>query len=267
MPTAFVLTGGATHGAVQAGMLVALLEAGWVPDLIVGASVGALNGAFIACDPTAVGSRHLARVWSQLRRHELYPLRLRVVAKGLAGRHRHLVEPSGLAELIRRELPVDDLADTSVPLVVMATDAATGRPLQLSSGSIVDALLASCAIPGLLPSVAIEGVQLVDGAIASSAPIDAALDHGATRVVVLPTTAVPRRLPRSALGMAVRGVDLLVQRSSEVAHDHWREGHDIVMLPAPEVTESAYTFRHSLRLLAIGHETARTWLQTQPRPS
>ena len=111
MTTAFVLTGGATHGAVQAGMLVALLEAGWHPDLIVGASVGALNGAFLACDPTVRGSRQLARVWSQLRRRDLYPLRLRVVAKGLVGRHRHLFEPSGLAELIRRELPVDEPPD------------------------------------------------------------------------------------------------------------------------------------------------------------
>jgi NTE family protein len=111
----------------------------------------------------------------------------------------------------------------------------------------------------------IDGRKLVDGAIGASAPIAIALAHGADRVVVLPTTLVPRRLPRTAMGMAVRGVDLLVQRSNAVAHET-NGHHDVLVVPAPEVTESPYTFRHSRRLLAIGYDVAHDWLQTQPPP-
>jgi NTE family protein len=264
--TAFVLTGGATHGAVQAGMLVALLEAGWRPDIIVGSSVGAMNGAFLACDPTPEGTRHLSQLWTGLRRRDLFPVRPRVLAKGFFGRHRHLFEPSGLAALIAEQLPVEEIEATKARLVVMATDAVDASPVALTAGSIRDALLASCAIPGLLPPVTIDGRQLVDGAIGASAPIAFALAHGASKVIVLPTTVVPRRLPRTALGMAVRGVDLLVQRSNAVAHETSSDKHDVVTVPAPEVTESPYSFRHSRRLLAVGYDVAHDWLQTQPRP-
>jgi NTE family protein len=262
--TAFVLTGGVAHGAVQSGMLVALLEAGLVPDLLVGSSVGALNAAFLACDPSPAGSRRLAGLWTQLRRQDLFPLRPGVVLRGLLGRHVYLFEPSGLAVLVRRELPIERLEQTKVMLRVLATDAVTGRPQVLSTGPIAEALLASCAIPGLLPPIVIDGRHLVDGAIGSSAPIDAALEAGATKVIVLPTTAVPRQLPRTAFGMAVRGVDLLVQRSNEVAHDHSSVAHDVVMLPAPEVRRSPYSFAHARELIGVGYDAAMAWLAQQP---
>ncbi len=76
MTTAFELSGGASHGAIQVGMLEALYERGIKPDLIVGTSAGSLNGAFIANRPQTVATaRELGRVWTQLSRGDVLPLR------------------------------------------------------------------------------------------------------------------------------------------------------------------------------------------------
>ena len=76
MPTtAFVLSGGASLGAVQAGMLRALYERGVAPDLIVGTSVGAVNGAFIASRPAAPATaEQLADVWRGVGRGDVFPV-------------------------------------------------------------------------------------------------------------------------------------------------------------------------------------------------
>src|SRR5579863_10581409 len=75
--TAFVLAGGGSLGAVQVGMLQALSEAGETPDILVGASVGALNAGFFASDPTVRGAARLAEIWRELRRRDLFPINLR----------------------------------------------------------------------------------------------------------------------------------------------------------------------------------------------
>src|SRR3981189_1056372 len=72
--TAFVLAGGCSLGAVQVGMLKALSRLHVVPDLIVGASVGAINAAYFAADPSDEGLARLERIWRRLRRPDIFPL-------------------------------------------------------------------------------------------------------------------------------------------------------------------------------------------------
>ena len=74
MTRAFVLSGGGNLGAVQVGMLDALRERGIVPDLLVGASVGALNAAYIAGrGMNADAIEDLTTVWLRVRRRDLHP--------------------------------------------------------------------------------------------------------------------------------------------------------------------------------------------------
>src|SRR5437016_12248749 len=145
---AFVLSGGASLGAVQAGMLRALYERRIVPDLVVGTSVGAINGAFIASRPQTVETAdELAEIWRGVRRGQVFPLRPLGGLLGFLGSRDHLVPESGLRTLIANHLEHQLLEQMSIPFHVVAVDVVTGEELLLSSGPALKAVLASAAIP------------------------------------------------------------------------------------------------------------------------
>src|SRR5215217_7012911 len=118
--TAFVLSGGASLGAIQVGMLRALYEREITPDLIVGTSAGALNGAYIASRPQASATAdRLARIWRELRRGQVFPL---TGLLGFLGVRDHLVPESGLERLIERHVECRELEELPIPLHVVAVD-------------------------------------------------------------------------------------------------------------------------------------------------
>src|SRR6185295_2206385 len=186
MSTAFVLAGGGSIGAVQVGMLRELLAHGLKPDLIVGSSVGAINGAYLAGAPGLEGVQRLEAIWRGLRRHHVFPVTWRSML-GAITRHSSLVDPDGLRRLLEAHLPYRELERAAIPLHIVATDLLGGGLVKLSSGSAAEAVLASCAIPGAFPPVRIGEHHLVDGAVASNTPIRVALELGATRMIVLPS--------------------------------------------------------------------------------
>ena len=216
--TAFVLAGGGSLGAVQVGMLEALLEAGVTPDLVVGSSVGALNAGFFAGDPTARGVKDLAGIWRGLRRADVFPLTLRSALRWL-GPADALFESTNLRRLIERHLPYRNLEDAPVPVHVVATSLG-GMSVRLSSGPAVEAILASAAIPAVFPSVEIGVEHLMDGAISGNTPILTAAELGAGRLIVLPTgfSCALTRPPRGAMGRGLHALTLLIaHRSSDGA--------------------------------------------------
>jgi NTE family protein len=154
--TALVLAGGGSYGAVQVGMLRALCAHGVQPDLVAGSSVGAINGAFYAGDPSASGIERLAALWRGLRRRDIFPVALTRLLGALATSDA-LFAPSGLRKLLAAHLPYSFLEDSVVPMHVVATDLLTGEPVRVSEGAAVEAVLASCASPAIYPPVAIRG--------------------------------------------------------------------------------------------------------------
>src|SRR5437588_4911087 len=119
--TAFVLSGGASLGAAQAGMLRALYERGIVPDMLVGASAGALNAAFVASRPQHPATAdELARIWRSLRRRDIFPVSPIGAVRALAGRTDHLVDPARLRALSERHLDFDRLEHAPLPLHLVA---------------------------------------------------------------------------------------------------------------------------------------------------
>jgi len=185
--TAFVLAGGGSLGAVQVGMLAALARRGLVPDLIVGASVGAINAAYYAAEPDERGVERLKRIWLELRRTDVFPFSPIASMLGFFGKTDHLVAPGPLRSLIESELPYERLEDAPLPCYVVATDALEGTEVVLSSGPAAAALLASAAIPAVFPPVLLDGRFLLDGGVSNNTPISIAVEMGATRVIVLPT--------------------------------------------------------------------------------
>jgi NTE family protein len=269
MSTAFVLSGGASLGSIQVGMLEALYERGIRPDLIVGTSAGALNGAFVADRPQVVDTaRELGDVWRSLSRGQVFPVNPVSGALGLIGARSHLVPDSGLRRVVSRHTIVDRLEETLVPLHVIATDVLSGQEVRLSEGPLVDAVMASAAIPGVLPAVDWAGRQLIDGGVANNAPLSHALELGADEVYVLPTGA-PCELdegPHGALAMLVYATALLVH--ARLAHELAELGDrpDVIVLPPPCPLSVAPTdFSHADALIEQSRDDARRFLDRRER--
>jgi NTE family protein len=182
---AVVLSGGGSLGAAQVGALQALFEAGVVPDVVVGCSVGALNAAFVAVEPTPARVNELEHVWQAMSRDLVFGDGRFNVARRLASRQDHLYSPLGLRGVIQRCVPVADLADTAIPVHVVTTDLRAGEPVWWTSGDPVEVLAASACLPGLFPPVPLAGSVHVDGGVTCPVPTQRALDLGATRVWVL----------------------------------------------------------------------------------
>ena len=166
--TAFVLAGGGSLGAVEVGMLETLVAEGISADLIVGASVGALNGAYFAARPDREGVRSLGQIWRGLHRRDVFPFTPFGSLLSFFSLRNYLVDPTPLRRLIKRHLPIRDLSDTVIPFHVVATNVLTGDEVVVSSGPVVDAVLASTAIPGVFPPVKLAGRYLSDGGIANN---------------------------------------------------------------------------------------------------
>ena len=154
MRVAFVLSGGASLGASQAGMVQALYEHGIRPALLVGTSAGAINAAFIASrPPTPSTAADLEQVWRALRRAHVFPANPLTAGLGMLGLRDYSVSAGSLRRLVLRHLELDRLEDAPVELHVVAADALKGEEVVLSSGPAIDAVLASAAIPGVFPAV------------------------------------------------------------------------------------------------------------------
>jgi NTE family protein len=184
MTTAFVLGGGGLLGAHEVGMLRALSEAGIRPDLVVGTSVGAINGAFIAADPPGAAAR-LTRMWEgdELRLAFSEPLWGRAARLVRSGTHLHSLEP--LRRILDDALPGSEFADLELPFQCVAASIETASARWFSAGPVVPAVLASCAVPGLLPPVEIDGTHYFDGGLVDSIPVGRAIALGASTVYVL----------------------------------------------------------------------------------
>ena len=260
--TALVLAGGGSFGAVQVGMLRALVAFGITPDLVVGSSVGAINGAYYAGAPTAQGVTQLEMIWRGLRRREIFPFGWRSLLALLTHRN-FVVDPGGLRRVIEERLPYRNLEQAAIPLHVVATDLLGGGSVRLSGGPAVEAVLASCAIPAAFPPVHIGERYLIDGAVASNTPISVAVELGARRVVVLPTgfACALEAPPQDAIGCALHAITLLVAHQLVMEIERHREQVEIITVPPLcPLTVSPYDFSHAGELIQRAADQTSRWL-------
>ena len=260
-----MLTGGGSLGAVHVGMLRALYEEGIEPDLIVGASVGAVNGAFIASRPqipeTAVA---LSDVWRGLRRSDIFPRDFVAGLLGFVGRRTHLVPNRGLRRILQTHTQFETLEDAAIPLHVVATDAATGQELALSKGPTIRAVLASAAIPGVFPPIDWEGRKLIDGGISNYAPISHALDAGADTIYVLTsgTACGMTQPPRGVIPLILHSMSFLITRRLVVELEHLRDRAVFVVLPPPcPLNVAPSDFSEAATLIDRSHATTKAFLE------
>ena len=224
--TAFVLGGGGLLGAVEVGMLRALLEAGVRPDLIVGTSVGALNGALVATDPEPRVVDRLVRLWeSAAGSGEVYgDGAVRQVTRAVrTGTHLHSAKP--LRDRLAQELGDLTFAELAVPFQCCAASIERAAEHWFTAGRVTDAVMASAAVPGLLRPARVDGEHYLDGGIVNSIPVGRAVECGATNVFVLQVGRVDRPLSVPTKPWEVARV------SFEIARRH-RFHREMAELPA-----------------------------------
>ena len=260
--TAFVLSGGASLAALQAGTLRALYELDISPDLLVATSAGAINATFVASRPQTVATaRELAGIWRSLTRDHIFPLSPWVLARGLLGKRDHLVAADGLRSVLGGHLEFADLADAPIPLHAVAFDIDTGTEVLLSEGPTLDVLTATSAIPGVFPPVSLGGRRLIDGGIVNNTPISHAVELGAERVYVLPTMESSFAGPvqkRAALGAATDALGVMMRRQFQADIARFSSEVELIVLPAPNRLAVMPTdFGHADRLVRDGFRAAR----------
>jgi NTE family protein len=263
-PTALVVGGGGCLGAAHVGVGLALEEHGFVPDLVVGTSVGALNGAIVAAHP-GQAAPWLQEVWTHTsRRRVVGP---RVPRRGPPG---GLFSANGLRRLIDRAGLPARVEDLPVPFRAVATDVATGGEVSMGHGDLVTALLASAAVPGALPPVERGGRLLVDGGVIAYVPVLAALQCGAASIVALSSgpeswplrPTLPRR--RAASIAARAGLFLL---HHQIERDLQQVASRIPTVVVPTGIEdwpSPWDFSQADRLIRTARAAALRFLDEAP---
>ncbi len=227
----YALGGGAARGLFHIGVLNVLEEFGIKPDIIVGTSMGAIVGALYASGLKASEIKQIAQQidWRQT---------LRLYGVPISG----LVHDKWILSLLKSVLPNCNFSQLKIKFACVATDLDTGRQVVLDSGSLVDAVRSSIAIPGVFAPARIGKSYLVDGGLVNVVPVSVCQDMGANFTIgvnVIPDPEI-----------------CVQQKRGETAPDH----HD---LQKPIVPEASVVFRD--RALKI--ENAIKAMTLNPRPA
>ncbi|MGE5594921.1 MAG: patatin-like phospholipase family protein [Hyphomicrobiales bacterium] len=247
---ALVLGGGGAYGLLQAAYVQAAFERGFEPAMVVGTSVGTLNGAWVAVHPHRADE--LLPIWLGLDRIRLLQLNPLRVASRLIRRPVSICTNRIVPQLIERYLPGARFEDTKLPLAVVATNLSRARKHVFRSGPLEPAILASTAIPGVFEPVEIEGELFVDGGLVGSCDLATAVEMGATEILAIDLTppAKPRR-PRTALGVLRHSLDALGRASTD-AMESCLEGQLPMRVITPDLSRSS-PWRMDVTVDAINH--------------
>jgi len=249
-------------------MIRALSELGIAPDMIIGSSVGALNGAVLAADPDNAANR-LAQIWESMTPKSIFGVDSKLGAAwtlardGFAGKGSALCSSDALEQLIISNITVDRIEELPVETMVVATDLLAGRPKLFRQGPLARALLASASIPGIFAPVKIDSVFCVDGGVTANVPIRQALAAGARSVVVLDASpaGTPGFVPRNPLEAFVQASMIMVRSQQAGATDDLANKHPIMRLPQPTPPAlSVVDFGQSRELIDVGFTTTKTFL-------
>ena len=262
----FVLSGGANLGSVHVGMLQALLEDGIKPDIVVGTSIGAVNAAGLAGDPSLEQVERLRQMWCEVKAREIFPLNPLANCRALF-REGALFSSRRWRQFLERRATYRNIEDAAVPLRITATDYDEGRSVVFDSGPVLDAVMASTALPGIFPPQRLGARWYLDGAISESLPLKVALDAGARTIYVMavnvPSPPPDRRSPLAVLRHSV--TILLFPRirldALDLSDEH--QSVRIVQVPSVRTQVSLWDMSRHDELIAMAYECTKEFLQAE----
>jgi NTE family protein len=268
---AFVLGGGGLLGAAEAGMARALLEAGVRPDLVCGTSVGAINGAALAADPTPGGAQRLVAFWDALADETVLDGSvIRRVAE-VVRRRTSLHGNGALRRMLRDRLPAQTFEELAVPFECVAASIEQAREHWFSTGDLIEPVLASCALPGVFPPVQIGEEHFFDGGLVNSVPLDRAVQRGADTIWVLHVGRLEEELTAPRFLWEVGFVAFEISRRHRFHGDLERVGPDVTVhvLPSglpqrPAATWSNLRYRDTRRIARraeLAYDATRRYLE------
>ena len=271
---AFVLGGGGILGAHEVGMLKALAERSIAPDLILGTSVGAINGAMFAANPTVEGVERLSELWLGSQLSELTTTAVVRRISTLARSGTHLESLDGARTRLARALPVQRVEQLVVPFQCVAASIERAAEHWFATGELVDVVLASCAVPGILPPVQIGDEHFIDGGIVNSIPVARAVALGARTIDVLQVGRLEKPLVPPRWPWEVGLVAFEVARRHRFAHDlqSLPEGIELHVMPTGGSAAPAYNdvvaqlrLKRAVRTVAeqieVAHEASLRYLE------
>lgn len=264
--TIFVLGGGGNLGAIQVGMLQAVLERGIVPDELVGCSAGAMNAALIAADPTADGLERLRELWLTGQEDIVAPFSRFDGVRLLTHRGVSLQSNAGLRRLLETTLPHRRFEDFPVPFHVVATSLTTNSERWFSKGDVVDPILASAALPAIFPPVVIDDDVLVDGGVLNNVPVSKAYELQPDRIFVFHVGNFERARPAPKKPMDVLLHAFSISRSYRFETETRQPpspGVEVVVLPSVDPGKLRYNdFSHSGELIERARGATSSFLDT-----
>jgi NTE family protein len=257
-------------GSAQVGMLRALVERGIVPELIVGASVGAVNGAAFAAAPNLAGVRQLDGFWRALDSRDLVSRATIRIAVGLARRGQGLNEHDGLRAVIERVVDRRRFADLQVPYECVATNVGRASEEWFTDGDLVEALVASTSVPVLFPPVEIDGEWYLDGGIVKDVPLTRAVQGGATTIYVLGTGRLgqPLATPKRPIGMVAHASWIARKHRFQQDLDAVPDDVAVHLLPDgdPPLGTRIHDLSHTPEMIDAAYAATRSYLTAEAYP-
>lgn len=274
---AYVLSGGNLRGALQVGALQALLkDPARRPDIVVGTSIGAINGAMLAADPTPGGMERLAHIWRNVRRSDVYPGRRIGLARRLMRGRDSLYTDRPLRQMCEVALPphYQTFADLRLPLYV-TTATLNSYTLYVwgedRSARLVDAIVASASLPVVFPPIVHRQHQYVDGGLVANLPLRVAVAKGATEIYALDVSFTSESLPhvKGALNVLNRAIAVMLH------HQTLRELETVLAVPGVTVHHIQLRgykdlrwgdFSHTSAMIDHGRRETQAYLRA-PKPN
>jgi NTE family protein len=260
--TAFVFSGGASLGAIEAGALKAIVENGIQADMVLGTSVGSLNGTMYAYDPTMKGIAFIEKIWRNIKVWNVFtpsPITpvVNITTAGL-----YLISPKNIRKLITENIPFTRIEETKLPLYIIGTDIKSGEEVVFNKGLALEALMSSVCIPGVFPPQTMSNRMLVDGGVLNNAPISTAVRLGAERIVIFPI-GVPSsdQEPKNVTEILIRSFIYLLNRQLTTDIQLYKKKVELIIIPPPDrIDVGPHDFSKSGKLIDQSYEKAIEWL-------
>jgi len=238
-------------------MLQALEEAGIAPDFVLGTSVGAINGAVVAMDQPG-GVAQLTSLWGELSGGEVFGGSVLSQTATLVRSRTHVHPRGPLQRLLRRELGDRQIEDLAIPFACVAASIERAADHWFERGPVVEAVLASSAVPGLLPPMRIGTEHYLDGGLVDSIPLGRAIERGARTIFVLQVGRVeaPLRPPRQPLEVGLVAFEVARRHRFTTLMSDLPDDVDVHVLPTGS-EPLAFNSRRNLRYRAFTTVSAR----------